>query len=321
MKELDKTYEEKTNRPEDLTNYAIIDMGSNTMRLCVYRYENEKIIPVISKKEIAGLAGYTKTGLLEPAGISKACETLSDFKHIASRFVPENEIRVFATASLRGITNQEHVLETIRLETGLLPEVLSGEEEARLSFTGALRYSNCRDGIMIDIGGASTELVRFRDGEPTQLVSMPIGCLSLYINNVSKVIPNHDERKQIKKEIRDQFDRHIEQMHVQRIPLMLGVGGTVRAVHKLSGEVFAKPSGDPYVNTEHVREILDMLKENTSQIFLAVYKRIPERTHTIVTGLMILKEAIKRFQCESIYISKYGIRDGFLIDRVIGGHI
>ena len=69
-----------------ILNYAIIDMGSNTMRLCVYRYEDEKIIPVISKKEVAGLTGYTKVGLLESDGINKACGTLNDFKHIASRF-------------------------------------------------------------------------------------------------------------------------------------------------------------------------------------------------------------------------------------------
>ena len=300
-----------------LMNYAIIDMGSNTMRMCVYRYDDEKIIPVISKKEVAGLAGYIKDGLLEPDGIIKACGTLNDFKHIASRFVQEHEIRVFATASLRGLINQEQVLEMIRLETGIYPEVLSGEEEARLSFTGALRYSNCRDGIMIDIGGASTELVRFHDGKPAELVSIPIGCLRLYVDHVSQVIPNHDERKQIKKEIRDRFDRYIDWAHTQQLPLMLGVGGTVRAVHKLSSEIFSKPS-DPYVKAEHVREILDMLKDNTSQIFLTVYRQIPERTHTIATGLMILKEAIKRFQCESIYISKYGIREGYLIDRVLG---
>ena len=54
-------------------------MGSNTMRLCVYRYEDEKIIPVISKKEVAGLAGYVKAGLMEPEGIDKACVTLGEY--------------------------------------------------------------------------------------------------------------------------------------------------------------------------------------------------------------------------------------------------
>ena len=300
-------------------NYAIIDMGSNTVRLCVYSYEDGKIIPMISKKEVVGLAGYKKAGLLESDGIAKACVTLNDFKQIASRFVQEDKIRVFATASLRGITNQEQLLETLWLKTGIRPEVLSGEEEARLSFTGALRYSNCRDGIMIDIGGASTELVRFCDGEPAELVSIPIGCLSLYINNVSQVIPNNEERKQIKKEVRDQFDRYIDRMSIQQLPLMLGVGGTVRAVHKLSSDIFTNPGDDPYVKAEHVRDILEMLKDNTNQIFLTVNRQIPERTHTIATGLMILKEAIKRFNCESIYISKYGIREGYLIDRVLGG--
>ena len=299
-------------------NYAIIDMGSNTMRLCVYSCENDKIVTVISKKEVAGLAGYRNDGRLESDGVYRACGTLNDFKHIASRFVQEHEIRVFATASLRGISNQEQVLEVIRCETGMLPEVLAGEEEARLSFAGALRYSNCRDGIMIDIGGASTELVRFHNGEPEELISIPMGCLSLYVNHVSKVIPNHDERKRIKKEIRDKYDRHIDQTYTQQLPLMLGLGGTVRAVHKLSCEMFAEQNDEPCVKAEHVREILKMLKDNADHIFLTVQRQIPERTHTITTGLMILNEAIKRFQCEKLYISKYGVREGYLIDRVLG---
>ena len=308
---------EKAKEAKPLMNYAIIDMGSNTMRLCVYRYEDEKIITVISKKEVAGLAGYKNDGCLESDGVYRACGTLNDFKHIASRFVQEQEIRVFATASLRGISNQEQVLEAIKHETGMLPEVLAGEEEARLSFTGALRYSNCRDGIMIDIGGASTELVRFCDGTPEELISLPMGCLSLYINHVNRVIPNHDERKQIKKEIRDLFERHIDWAYTQRLPLMLGVGGTIRAVHKLSCEMFANQNDEPFVKAEYVREILKMLKDNSSHIFLSVNRQIPERTHTITTGLMILNEAIKRFHCEDIFISKYGVREGYLIDRVL----
>ena len=86
-------------------NYAVIDLGSNTVRLSVYRYENDRIITVIRQKEVAGLAGYVTKNTMELEGIHKACDILRELKEIASGFVKEENIHIFATASLRGLLN------------------------------------------------------------------------------------------------------------------------------------------------------------------------------------------------------------------------
>ncbi|MDR1116841.1 MAG: phosphatase [Oscillospiraceae bacterium] len=297
-------------------NYAIIDLGSNTIRLCIYRYEENKIVTVIRQKEVAGLAGYVKKNMLELDGIRKACDILCEFKEIAIRFVEQNEIHVFATASLRGILNQEQVLEMIRQDTGLLPEVLSGEYEARLDYIGASHFMECGEGILIDIGGASTELVRFENARPVRFASMPVGCLSLYTGFIGKMIPTENERKNIKKEIREQLD-NLGWSPEENFPLMIGVGGTVRAAHKLSRSLFSLPKGQNEMSAGFVKKILNELKNSDSEIYRTVYKLIPERTLTIVPGLMILREAIKRFNCENILVSDYGVREGYLIDRIL----
>ena len=297
-------------------HYAVIDMGSNTMRLSVFRYEEGKIITVVQHKEVTGLAGYIKKNRIEIEGIQKACDVLRGFKEIAARFVGENEIHAFATAALRSVINQDQALEMIHQATGLRPEVLSGEEEARLDFVGASHFTDCKDGILIDIGGASTELVRFENGQPSQLVSMPIGCLNLYTKYVDKVIPSDKERKRIKKEILKRL-YSLGWDAVSDFPIIIGIGGTVRAAHKLSCALFSLPQEQSEMNADYVRMILNGLKRNENQIFHTVYKLIPERTLTIYTGLMILHETIKKFGCKSISVSGYGVREGYLIDRIL----
>jgi len=297
-------------------NCAVIDLGSNTIRLSVFRYEDSKKTTVIRQKEVAGLAGYIKKNQLEQVGIQKACDVLCEFKKIAARFVAENEIHAFATASLRGILNQDQVLETIQQTIGLLPELLSGEEEAQLDFIGASHFTECKDGILIDIGGASTELVRFENARLVRVASMPIGCLNLYTRFVGKIIPNGEERKKIKKEIREQL-ANLGWSTEYNLPLMIGVGGTVRAAHKLSCGLFSLPQDQNEMDVGFIKEILNKLKNNENEIYHTVYKFIPERTLTIFTGLMILNEAIKRFGCESIFVSGYGVREGYFIDRIL----
>jgi exopolyphosphatase/guanosine-5'-triphosphate,3'-diphosphate pyrophosphatase len=298
-------------------NYAVIDMGSNTMRLVVYRYENKRLSAIISQKEMACLAGYVKDKQMAPEGISKACNILRAFREIAIRFVDEADVHVFATASLRGIQNQKQVLDAIQRSCGFLPEVLTGEEEARLDFIGASHFTRCDNGVLIDIGGASTELVHFQDLQPKELVSIPIGCLNLYTQFVDKMIPTDKERKKVKKEIKAQFEKYIRWNIKENLPLMIGVGGTVRAAYKLSCDLFMLPSDQPKIQTAYIKKTLQILKHNESNVYQTVYRQIPERAQTISTGLLILKEAINHFRCDTLLVSSFGVREGYLIDRVL----
>lgn len=297
-------------------DYAVIDLGSNSIRLAIYEYENDQVQKIFDEKDVAGLAGYVSDGVLQTAGIQKACEVLNHFKRTASKFVAPQDIHLFATASLRNVRNRDEAVHTIARETSLVPDVLEGSEEAALGFVGVSKFANCDNGVMIDIGGASTELVLFNDHKAVNLVSLPIGSLNLSVKYVKGIIPTKHERKRIKSKIRDQLSA-VYWGGEGQYPLLVGTGGTLRAVRKLSSALFDLPADGRDISASYVKEIIKLLKKNENHIYQVVYKTIPERLLTISTGLYILQQVIKKFGCETILVSNFGVREGYLVDRVL----
>ena len=116
--------------------YALIDMGSNSIRLTVYDLDKTNFKILFKEKVMAGLAGYVEDGVLTQEGMDCACHSLQTFQHTLERLHIEN-LAVFATASLRNVSNTSQAVEYIRLTTGISVEVLSGEMEAECGFYGA----------------------------------------------------------------------------------------------------------------------------------------------------------------------------------------
>jgi exopolyphosphatase/guanosine-5'-triphosphate,3'-diphosphate pyrophosphatase len=298
--------------------YAIIDLGSNSVRLSIYGYENGKFDRIFNQKEIVGLAEYVSDDVLNTSGVKKACVILNSFKEIALNFTELSDIHLVATASLRNVANRDEAVKLIIEETGLVPDVLEGETEAALGFVGVSQYVNCANGVMIDIGGASTELVLFRDYRVVSLISLPIGCLNLAVKYVSEIIPTKSEMKQIKAAIRNQFSKI--DWETDTDPLLIGVGGTLRATLKLSRSVFDLPQEQNSLETRYIKKIAKLLIDNKNDIYHTAYKVIPERLMTILPGLAILRYAIKKFECKTLTVSEYGIREGYLMNRVLKKH-
>ena len=127
---------------------AVIDIGSNSMRLTLYEIKDGRFKILFREKNMAGLAGYVEKGVLTKDGIACACSGLEDFREtLASLQI--DDAAVFATASLRNINNTEEALAAIREETGYQVEVISGEEEALLGYYGAMKELNIRSGAFI----------------------------------------------------------------------------------------------------------------------------------------------------------------------------
>lgn len=123
-------------------------------------------------------------------------EVLQRFQAILDSVHPKR-VYVFATASLRNIINTQEVLEEIRRICGLEVRVLTGQEEAIFDYFGALRTLNGPDGLLVDIGGGSTELVLFHDRQVTSACSLPMGSLNMYTRFVRDIIPTADELRDI----------------------------------------------------------------------------------------------------------------------------
>ena len=132
---------------------AVIDIGSNSIRLTLYETENRDFKILFREKIMAGLAGYVEDGKLSAEGIECACMGLLTFRGVLQTLDIEH-VSVFATASLRNISNTEQALSLIRAATGYSVQVVSGEEEALLGYAGAMRELHLTGGVFLDIGGA-----------------------------------------------------------------------------------------------------------------------------------------------------------------------
>ena len=293
---------------------GIVDLGSNTIRLSIYHWEGQDFRLLLNKKTMAGLAGYVQGGVLSDSGILVACRTLSSYRALLDNF-QVSKMHVFATASLRNISNTGEAVETIRDVTGIPVEVLSGDEEAALSFKGAVLPGGVSTGLLADIGGGSFELVSYEDMSITSACSLPVGSLSLYTRFVNGLFPTPEERKAMRAYVEEQLDR-ARTAGVRRSRLC-GVGGTIRALNKLSVDVFHKPPESRSMTAEELRELYKLLKKDGRDKLRQILHAAPDRVHTLVPGLVILNTIIKAYGVEQVTASSSGVREGYLMDRVM----
>ncbi|MHB8065817.1 MAG: Ppx/GppA phosphatase family protein, partial [Ruminiclostridium sp.] len=229
------------------------------------------------------------------------------------------EVFVFATASLRNIKNTRKAVEIIEEQSGFNIQVLSGEEEATYDYFGATLKIPMTDGILVDIGGGSTELVFFRNGQIDRALSMPIGSLNLCSKYVSNLMPDKSEIKHIKKVVLDELKKIQEIELPSDVHIICGIGGTVRTTCKLSNDIFELPSSNRQLNVENVKKILHLFNENKKEFLLKILQIAPDRLHTIIPGMVVLKTIAKFYNCEIITVSQYGVREGYLYQMLNKG--
>ncbi len=296
--------------------YGIIDLGSNTIRLCVYSCENGKFSLLLNEKSFAGLVGYVENGKMNAHGSIKAIKTIQKFQRLAS-CIGVQKLYIFATASLRNIVNTGEVVERIYTETGLMPDVLSGEEEARFGFTGANSAVRLDSGLYMDIGGGSTELVYFENGGVLHGTSIPVGSLNLYLAYVEELLPNKKERKTIRAAVREELAQ-VDWLYGLETKTICGVGGTIRALKKYHTETM-NANGCAPLEAGYVDELINTVGNAKTLGYKPLLRVIPDRIHTILPGLLILDEVLLQTGAQQIYVSKHGVREGYLISRVLAG--
>ena len=297
---------------------AIIDIGSNSIRLTLYEIENSRFKILFREKIMAGLAGYVENGALSAEGMECACAGLLTFRSILQTLHIEH-ISVFATASLRNISNTQQALGIIRAATGYSVEVLSGESEALLGYAGAMQELHLRSGAFLDIGGASTEIVTFDEGKPVDFASFPIGSLSLYRRCVKRILPGQGSLKRLQQEI----DKTIQPGHaaLAERPLLVGVGGTARAAFKLAQHYYKISSDCHTITAGQLNGLCSFLCSGKKEASDLILRLEAERIHTLVPGVLILQHIFQLFGAQQLIISKYGVREGYLCKKILQNNI
>ena len=296
-------------------NYAIADLGSNTIRLSVYHTLPEGGFErLFSEKEMAGLVNYISDGVLSEAGIRRACVALTNFRSLLHQFGME-EMHVFATASLRNIRNTEEAVAQIREATGVEVDVISGELEAKLGYYGTRLATNLRDGAVFDIGGGSTEILEVRGGEIRKAQSLPIGSLALFNTCVDGLWPKKKELKKIRTAVASALKE--AWLPEQRVEKVCGVGGTARAVLKIANAYYDRPVVERRLTPRQLQELTEVLCRRDADARKLILRSCPDRIHTILPGLLLM-DAVCAALCEKeIYVSRYGVREGYLCRRIL----
>lgn len=296
-------------------NHAITDLGSNTIRLTVYRVEEGGTFHLLfSEKEMAGLNNYIEDGRMAPEGILRACAALTRFQ-TALEHLGLGPMHVFATACLREIENQPQTLEALHRRTGMTVEVLSGEEEAELGCLGALHSVPMDEGWLFDIGGGSTEISRLSGGQILSAQCLPLGCLALFNGYVGKLWPRKEELRAIRHHIRKVLDQ--SPLPATAPGPVCGVGGTARALLKIARAELDLPDAGRTLTRDQVRQIVDLLLDKGDRARRLILRQCPDRVHTLLPGALLLLEVLDRLEGQALTVSKYGVREGYLCRRLI----
>lgn len=297
--------------------YAVIDIGSNSIKLRVYKIKNDKINILFSNRITAGLAYYIENNIMTYEGIIKAVEVLNEYISLIKNFSVD-KYYIYATASIRNIENTTKVTDEIFKLTECRIDVLSSEDEASLGFNGIMEDINIRDGLMIDIGGGSSEAVSFMNGEKKKDISFPIGSLNLYKKFVHDFLPAKEEieiiTKNISKEINDtdsfSFDKY------KNIKSICIIGGTAYSLLKLINNHFALYKDNKVIELNKFKELKNVLLNDYSKAKELIIKSCPDRVHTIIPGVLILDSIIDKTYAENIIVSDYGLSEGYLIRKI-----
>lgn len=290
--------------------YAVIDTGSNTIRLGIYDYENGKLTQIYNSAVFANLAGYVENGVLSDQGIQVATRAILSLKQKAEEYacVP----CVFATAAIRNAGNTEEICEKIFNKTNLKVDVLQGNEEASYSFYGAADDFPCNQGVMADVGGGSSEIIFFDKKNPVSLCSVPWGSLKSYRAFVRGALPDKTEILGIQSAIIKELNDNKAFQGIKENNLCI-VGGGVEASVKLAKAFLREETLSVCV----LEKMLSVIVENPEHAMSVIEKVAPKRALTIAPAIAIYTAVGTFFGADTVYVSDNGIKEGYILKSMI----
>ncbi|VXC55470.1 Ppx/GppA family phosphatase [Sphingomonas sp. 8AM] len=292
--------------PEPRT--AIIDIGSNSIRLVVYQGPPRLPAILFNEKVLAGLGrSLNQSGSIDEQAMALAHTALRRFAALA-REMNVVTLRTVATAAVRDAANGTDLI-AVAEAAGLSVEILPGEKEAEAAGYGVLSGIPDADGIVGDLGGGSLELVRVRRGELLQRASFPLGVLRIAALRES-----------------GRLDRHVRQLLIESdwlgagrgLPFYL-VGGSWRALARLDMEAtrYPLPVIHQYVMSA---ETVTRLRRTLAHVGKARLKDVPGlssgRIPTLSDAAALLAAMLKHLRSSGTVVSAYGLREGLLYERL-----
>ncbi|MHA7819686.1 MAG: Ppx/GppA phosphatase family protein [Erythrobacter sp.] len=289
---------------------AIIDIGSNTVRLVLYGGTMRAPTVLLNEKVVARLGRDIATeGTLAVEAIELAMLGLERFALLLAD-LGIDDVTVVATAAVRDASNGRDLVKKLE-NLGFRTRILSGEEEACLSANGVAGAFPGATGLVADLGGGSLELVTIENGEPGEAMSLPLGTLRL---------PEYrgESRSQMRKSLEKAIKKNTPKLDKHQ-PLYL-VGGTLRTMAVYAMQEQGHPLSDPHgfeLEAEVAKKLLGKALASETVDSLQSRDRISSMRAEKLPDASVLAEAmLSRFKPSRIVFSSWGLREGLLFDRL-----
>ncbi len=291
---------------------AIVDIGSNSIRLVVYEGRTRAPVVVYNEKVLCGLGrNVATTGRLPEDGMECALRALARFRHLCKMMHVE-DIHAMATAAARDAENGPEFLRKAEEACGVSIELLSGLREARLSALGVVSGFYKADGVVGDLGGGSLELADVADPTLENGITLPLGGLALQdLSGGSK--------KKALKIVSKMLERASPQIARMKGRTFYAVGGTWRSLARLHQAQRKYPVHLMHgylISPQDGHDFLDMVENADPQTLQAIENVSAARRPLLSYGAIVLQELIKAGSPKEIAISAVGVREGLLFERL-----
>jgi exopolyphosphatase/guanosine-5'-triphosphate,3'-diphosphate pyrophosphatase len=296
---------------------AVVDIGTNSTRLLIADVDRASgaVTDLLRKSRVTRLgAGVDSGGALSPEAIDRTCAVLADYRELIDQHECETNLAVL-TSAVRDAANGADFTARVRREFRLDARVLSGDEEAQLTFLGAMsdREPDPEPTVVIDIGGGSTEFVVGHDHTAGFHTSLQAGVVRLSERHIHSDPPEPGELQDLARDTRAIFLAGLPPAERAPVTSAIAVAGTATSAAAIDQEL------DPYdparvhrypLQLATVELLLARLADMTEARRRQVVGLHPDRAPTIVAGMILLAEAMRAFELDSVEVSEHDILRG-----------
>ena len=292
-------------------HYAVIDVGSNSVRLVVYDRLGRAPLPRFNEKSLCGLGdGLALSGELADEAIEKTLHTLHRYTAVAEA-MDVSRVDIIATEAVRRATNGPQLVQAIEEQTGLRVNVLSGEEEARFAALGVISGFHHPKGLVGDLGGGSLDLAEVTDDQVDgRRTSLPIGALPMTLAMTA-------DPAAAKRQVDDLLA--VEFAPLLMVPTFYAVGGGWRAlarVHMTMTDAPVKVAHGYAIDAIEARAFAKSIRRMDSTAIAALPNVPTRRVKTLAAAALVMDRVLKRLKPEQVIFSALGLREGWLYGQL-----
>ncbi len=297
-------------------------MGSNTVHLLVVdAHPGARPLAAYSHKAELRLAELLDDdGAISPAGVDRLVATVGQALEVAEEHGVA-DLLPFATSAVREAGNADRVLARVAAETGVALQVLSGEDEARLTFLAARRWLGWSAGrlLLFDIGGGSLEIAFGLDEAPDAAVSLPLGAGRLTAARLPGDPPEPADVRALRRDVRTQVAGVVGRFSRLGTPdRVVATSKTFKQLARIAGA--ARSAEGQFARRELGRADLRVWSQKLAELPVAERRELPGvspgRAHQLLAGALVAEAAMDLFGVESLEICPWALREGVILRRL-----